>query len=229
MNKEDPYRDQAERLRQRIERKPVPVDKKEEMSPRANLHRQRKKKTNWKLKYPIIRFLVLCFILLPVSIFGVKAYLDDQRIGGAEKTEGNSSGYETIDFENKDLTEELENEELDTEIIEETEEQSSPQQIETTTHPALQSNISPDVKTPNVEDSPDDVKSQPQTVEVPATTAEEDEKVIYHTVQPKETLYRIAMKYYQSQSGIDIIKRDNHLSGNEIHTGQVLKIKASPK
>jgi LysM repeat protein len=229
MNKEDPYRDQAERLRQRIERKPVPVDKKEEMSPRANLHRQRKKKTNWKLKYPIIRFLVLCFILLPVSIFGVKAYLDDQKIGGAEKTEGDSSGYETIDFENKDLTEESESPELDNEIIEETEEQSSPKQIEITTDPVLQSNVTPDVKTPNVEDSTDDVKSQSQTVEVTGTTAEEKQQVIYHTVLPKETLYRIAMKYYHSQAGIDIIKRNNHITGNEIHTGQVLEIKDTPK
>lgn len=227
MNKEDPYRDQAERLRQRIARKPVSVDKKEEMPPRANLHRQRKKKTNWKLKYPIIRLLVLCFILLPVSIFGIKAYLDDQRIGGAEETEGNSSGYETIDFENNDFTEEIDNAELDTEIIEETEE-SSTQQLEATPNPVLQPDVITDEKTPEVDSSHDEVTPQTQKSEVPAMT-EEVEQVIYHTVQPKENLYRIAMKYYQSKSGIEIIKRDNHISGNEIHTGQKLKIKASPK
>ncbi len=49
-------------------------------------------------------------------------------------------------------------------------------------------------------------------------------KIVYHTVKPKETLFRIAMNYYHSQSGIEIIKEANDLQTNEIHTGQVLKI-----
>lgn len=58
-----------------------------------------------------------------------------------------------------------------------------------------------------------------------STTAESDEyKVVYHTVQAEETLFRIAMNYYKSQEGIALIQKWNGLNGNEISKGQVLKI-----
>ncbi|WP_433958627.1 LysM peptidoglycan-binding domain-containing protein [Cytobacillus horneckiae] len=53
---------------------------------------------------------------------------------------------------------------------------------------------------------------------------ESKEKVVYHTVKQEETMYRIAMTYYQSQNGIEKIKRANNLQSNEIHVGQVLTI-----
>ncbi|MDT9024703.1 LysM peptidoglycan-binding domain-containing protein [Rossellomorea yichunensis] len=49
-------------------------------------------------------------------------------------------------------------------------------------------------------------------------------KIVYHTVAPKETLFRIAMKYYNSQSGVERIKEWNNIQNNEIQTGQVLEI-----
>lgn len=49
-------------------------------------------------------------------------------------------------------------------------------------------------------------------------------KVVYHTVQGEETLFRIAMNYYKSQEGIALIQEWNGLNGNEISKGQVLKI-----
>ena len=50
------------------------------------------------------------------------------------------------------------------------------------------------------------------------------QSVIYHTVAANETLYRIAMKYYNSKTGIDIIKQANQLTGDNLMAGQVLKI-----
>ena len=50
------------------------------------------------------------------------------------------------------------------------------------------------------------------------------EKTTFHTVVDGETLYRIAMKYYQSKSGIEIIKQANQIKGNDIHNGQKLII-----
>ena len=50
------------------------------------------------------------------------------------------------------------------------------------------------------------------------------EKVLSHTVQPNETLFRVAMKYYNSQDGLEIIRKANNIKGNEIQAGQVLKI-----
>ncbi|MFJ7637045.1 LysM peptidoglycan-binding domain-containing protein [Peribacillus sp. NPDC097264] len=58
-----------------------------------------------------------------------------------------------------------------------------------------------------------------------ATKSEADGyKVVYHTVQAEETLFRIAMNYYKSQEGIALIQKWNGLNGNEISKGQVLKI-----
>ena len=49
-------------------------------------------------------------------------------------------------------------------------------------------------------------------------------KVVLHTVQGEETLFRISMNYYKSQEGIALIREWNGLNGNEISKGQVLKI-----
>lgn len=52
----------------------------------------------------------------------------------------------------------------------------------------------------------------------------DDYKVLLHTVQGEETLFRISMNYYKSQEGIALIREWNGLNGNEISKGQVLKI-----
>lgn len=51
-----------------------------------------------------------------------------------------------------------------------------------------------------------------------------EEKVTYHTVQQGENLFRIALKYYSSQEGVEKIRQANGLAGNEISVGQTLKI-----
>ena len=51
--------------------------------------------------------------------------------------------------------------------------------------------------------------------------------IIYHKVQPGETIFRISMKYYQSKAGIDTIKSANNLTNNDIRVGQVLTIPLS--
>ncbi|WLR50081.1 LysM peptidoglycan-binding domain-containing protein [Bacillus tianshenii] len=52
-------------------------------------------------------------------------------------------------------------------------------------------------------------------------------KVIKHTVQENENLYRISLKYYGSRKGEAIIRRANNLEGNRVEVGQVLKIPLS--
>jgi len=52
----------------------------------------------------------------------------------------------------------------------------------------------------------------------------EEAKIIYHTVQKGETLFRISMQYYKSQAGIEKIKEANGITNNEIVVGQSLKI-----
>lgn len=53
MNKEKPIRDQAERLRKRVERKSEQaVEKKESLPPRSEMHRQKQKKNQSQSKIP---------------------------------------------------------------------------------------------------------------------------------------------------------------------------------
>ncbi|MFS0764800.1 LysM peptidoglycan-binding domain-containing protein [Peribacillus phoenicis] len=68
-----------------------------------------------------------------------------------------------------------------------------------------------------------DKKKSAENVQA-AKTDKEGYKVVLHTVQGQETLFRISMNYYKSQEGIALIKEWNGLNGNEISKGQVLKI-----
>jgi len=96
MNTEEPYREQAERLKQRIEKINDQTSDVTALPPREELHRKKKKRTKWKIKYPVIRLLVLFFILLPIIVFSVISYLDGKKPNGAVKTSGDTIGYETI-------------------------------------------------------------------------------------------------------------------------------------
>ena len=99
MSKEEPYRDQAEKLKQRIEKYKEPVN--EELStlpPRSELRRHKKKKTKLKVKFPLLRLLVLFFILLPITIFSIYTYLGNKHIG-TQNTSVPAKGYETINLE----------------------------------------------------------------------------------------------------------------------------------
>lgn len=223
MNKEEPYRDQAERLRQRIQKINEKIEDSDELPPREQLHRRKKNKTKWKLKYPVIRLLALFFILLPVIIFSVISYLDGKKINGAVKTSGESVGYETINLEKTD-TKEI-NKQVKEEPAEPTQgmteipntEGNSTQENSASQNSGVNKEIS-NIKSgdKNSQTVQETKKSQP--VAAPKT------KIVYHTVQPKETLYHIAMEYYHSQTGMDIIRQANHFQGDNISAGQVLKI-----
>ncbi|MGG1675106.1 LysM peptidoglycan-binding domain-containing protein [Neobacillus sp. NRS-1170] len=221
MNKEEPYRDQAERLKQRIQKINEKIDESGDLPPREQLHRQKKKKTKWKFKYPVIRLLVLIFILLPVIIFSVISYLDGKKINSTVKTSGDSVGYETINLEKTEIEEK--NKQVDEQQMESNEvkteaantEENSTKEISTAPGPVnIDSNKSGDKNSQPIQETK---KYQP-----PAP--KKQSKIVYHTVQPKETLYHIAMEYYKSQSGMNIIRHANHFQGDKIDAGQVLKI-----
>ncbi|MDN3016671.1 LysM peptidoglycan-binding domain-containing protein [Paenibacillus sp. BSR1-1] len=221
MNKEEPYRDQAERLKQRIQKINEKIDESGDLPPREQLHRQKKKKTKWKFKYPVIRLLVLFFILLPIIIFSVISYIDGKRIGSTVKTSGDSVGYETINLEKTEIDEK--NKQADEQQMESNQvkneaaltEENSTKEISTPPRPVnIDANKSGDKNSQPIQETK---KSQP-------TAPKKTSKIVYHTVQPKETLYHIAMKYYKSQSGMNIIRQANHFQGDNINAGQVLKI-----
>ncbi|WP_312474381.1 LysM peptidoglycan-binding domain-containing protein [Neobacillus sp.] len=243
MNKEEPYRDQAERLKQRIQKineQNELIEESDHLPPREEIHRQKKKKTKWKLKYPIIRLLVLCFILLPIIILSVISYLNDGKLMKVnEKTSGGTVGYETVNFEkskkenkaNSNKSEEAKETKQDNSEIGNPEEKKEEPKVDSE-QPDANNHPNTTVQTPssnvdntNKQDSDKNSQSQTETTKSPTnTTTTKTSKIIYHKVQPQETLFKLGKKYYQSANGIDIIKKANNLKSDQIQVGQVLKI-----
>lgn len=235
MNKEKPIRDQAERLRKRVERKSEnTVEKKESLPPRSEMHRQKQKKTKVKVKYPVIRLMALFFILLPISFFSIISYLDDVK-GPLNKTL-ERAGVEMINVESQEDGKAEDQEEEDTPSYEEV---ADPEEIDVVAAgPAPSSGGDKNTpETPVVGEDKEggeiadpaspEPENEPSSTEGTATGEEvsgSSEKIIYHTVKPNETLFRVSMTYYKSQEGIPIIKKANSIQGNEIQAGQVLKI-----
>ncbi|WP_226677047.1 LysM peptidoglycan-binding domain-containing protein [Mesobacillus jeotgali] len=241
MNKEKPIRDQAERLRKRVERKSEhTVEKKESLPPRSEMHRQKQKKTKVKVKYPVIRLMALFFILLPISFFSIISYLDGTKMPLNKSLE--RAGVEMINVESRDDgkgEDQVEDQEAPS-----YEEIADPEEIDVVAAgPAPSSNgdkntaeasgDSNDKEGGNLtasaesENEPADKEDKEDTGDTGDTKPAESasgEKIVYHTVKPNETLFRVAMTYYKSQEGIPIIKKANNIQGNEIQAGQVLKI-----
>lgn len=214
MNKEEPLRDQAERLRKRIVKKeeaPNDLTAASTLPPRSNVHQQKKKRTKWKLKYPVIRLLALFFILLPIVSFSLYTINENNKNNGPEPVIGESKGnVEAVDIENKKPEEKVESKDT----IQANQEQAAAEQIE----PAeVESNLA-------VNSSNDKAATEKGNTADKSDTTETKKKTVYHKVQDEDTLFSIAMKYYNSQSGIEKIKRENGISGNEIQVGQTLRI-----
>ncbi|MBM4762154.1 LysM peptidoglycan-binding domain-containing protein [Bacillus sp. B15-48] len=237
MNKEYPYRDQAERTRKKLERKEEIRTDREELPPRNEVHRKKNgSKNSWKIQYPIIRLLVLFFILLPITIYSAYNYLN----GINEKVNIHpikSSGYEKISIENdldhsnhnqvensllpeaKNLTESIEPAPLTegNEMYESKGSLQSNQLKEIDSRDAVEKKEVSVPAAPNIQGS----ETEDRERKVEETHAEE---VIYHTVKKGENLFRISLKYYRSQEGMELIQKKNNLNGDNVQAGQVLII-----
>jgi LysM repeat protein len=230
MNKEEPYRDQAERLKQRIEKinDKQPGAVREKLPPREEVHREKRQKTKWKIKYPVIRMLVLSFILLPIIIFSIYSYLEGGKNVGPIKAGGNSSNFETINFEksspeNKEAqikNENQDNNQKDDKMDEASMDKDNESVENLPTTPESKETISE--QDPEEKSGTQDEPIQPITSQTESSVP--TSKVITHTVKSGETLYRIAINYYHSKEGINTIKEANNLKTEQINLGQVLKI-----
>nr|WP_249745405.1 LysM peptidoglycan-binding domain-containing protein [Mesobacillus boroniphilus] len=223
-------------MRKRVERKSEnTVEKKESLPPRSEMHRQKQKKTKVKVKYPVIRLMALFFILLPISFFSIISYLDGANTPLNKSLE--RAGVELINVESQEDGKVVDQEEEETPSHEEV---ADPDEIDVVAAgPAPSSSGDKNTtETPGVGEDKEGSKitdpassepeNEPSATEGTTATGEEvpgsSEKIIYHTVKPNETLFRVSMNYYKSQEGIPIIKKANNIQGNEIQAGQVLKI-----
>ncbi|WP_421379311.1 LysM peptidoglycan-binding domain-containing protein [Bacillus salacetis] len=213
----DPYRAQAEKLRQKIERvepKPEPeVEQKKTLPKRSELHQEKKK----KIKYPLIKGMLAFFVLLPILMFGIYTSLDhnqnENRSIVTEKGQLEEVTYETRDIEEKVKSGTNENEEK---TADEPAREAAPAEEP---QPAVQE------EPPSEEvDEENLVQLTEQSDTVQETKYQENVQVIEHVVKPDETLFRIAMNYYNSQAGIDKIKDWNNIETHDLEAGQVLEI-----
>ncbi|WP_456274194.1 LysM peptidoglycan-binding domain-containing protein [Bacillus sp. AK031] len=220
----DPYRAQAEKLRQKIERveyKPEPeAEQAKSLPKRSDIHQEKRK----KIKYPLIKGMLAVFVILPVLLYGLYSFLDINQAGGSAAAENGK--LEEVTYETRQTEEKvksgtnLDNEGRDLKAAESNEKDSVPESE------AEQ----PQTASSKEEESGEEVNEQDivqltdQNEAVSAAEYDEKVQVIEHIVKPQETLFRIAMNYYNSQSGIEKIKEWNNLANHDLEAGQVIKI-----
>lgn len=227
MSEVDKSQDQAEGLRTKM------IDEYKQVNgkypPRSEIHKGKDQKTKRKMKYPIIRILALFFILLPVFILSMNLYYGSQedqssteeinigedRVYVSKNQQAENQSTETIE-QKQDSAEDME-----TEAEGNTEEGNNNEVVKET---------SPTKETTEKQDEKEDVNSS--SAPNKSTQSESNEKnseeqykeIKTHKVAEGETLFSIAIKYYNSRSGEEIIRQYNNLIENEIYKGQILKI-----
>jgi len=208
--------DQAEQLRKQIEGQNKQEPDVLSLPPRSEVHKAKETKTKmkWKIKYPLIRLLALFFILLPFAILGIY-YTNDKPAVVPVKQNGS---YEPIDIENKPTPSSAPLRENASEPTS----SSAPSReniSETTASPAQSSEMESELATASRAKTVDNQMSVSRS-----NAASSEQQVITHVVQENETLFSIAMHYYETKDGMDIIKKWNHLETAQLYKGQVLQI-----
>lgn len=240
--------DQAEHLRKKVDAK---LNEEEfsvaSLPSRKEVHGKKKQKIVWKIKFPLVKLLALFFVLLPITIFAFYTYFtkDDKPVI-SKKEESSFSSEVNVDgkFDDEVMKKEEPAKDNDKDQKEkqlastnETKENKKDTEKEAESKvdkPSSESNVKsqeetkgdtnhPTQKIP-VKNEPKEPEKKPVVKPVVPDKNENTPKVIEHVVKPKETIFRIAMNYYSSQSGIEKIKQANGLTSNDIHVGQVLKI-----
>lgn len=253
MTREDPYRVQADRQKQRITR----VEKqevirsenkeKEELPPRRSLHHKKKKKKKKKQKSTAITVLAFSFIALPVILLGIHEIMTRHAGDTTVPVSGSSTQFEQIGVEQKekksatvedkdkidDADEKSSKQAADTEDQQSTDkEQKAEKEAEQKAKAEAEKEAEQKAKAEAEKKAAEEAEKKAQA-EAERKAAEEAKQkaqaeaettYIYHTVASNETLYRIAMNYYNSKSGVDIIKQANQLASDNVMVGQVLKI-----
>ena len=198
MNKDD-YENKIEEYR-----KPIKINDEEPMpntrtSRRATSAAPKKTKQKRNLLLPILFFF---FILIPVSflIYVFAFYKPDAN--------------ETTVYDNSEVQYEQNDEGTTSESDVKNADSDSDENTETPVESTEPEEL-PVEEEPPVEEAP---------VEEPVVEPIEEEPSSgkTHVVQPGETLYRIAMNYYNSPDAVEKIKSANGLSSDSISTGQTL-------
>jgi cytoskeletal protein RodZ len=243
VQKNEKENDQAVELRSRIERQKA----KSSLPKRSKVHQNKKKKSKVKIKLPMIQLLALFFILLPIGFYSLYTYFQDrplpvtksdQVVLKEEDKESIPTTATAEDLKEKESAKaeaEKEKEEAKAKAKaqqeakekakaqEEAEEKAKVQREAEAKAKAQQAAEEKAKVQQEAEEKAKKAAAEKKNVQA-AKSDKEEYKVVLHTVQGEETLFRISMNYYKSQEGIALIREWNGLNGNEISRGQVLKI-----
>ncbi|KJJ41815.1 hypothetical protein UM89_11075 [Bacillus subtilis] len=210
----------------------------ESLPTRQSVKNQREqKKKQGKTKTPLFTVLAVLFVFVPVivlvTLFYLKSHPDNRDDYEDVFIDSSQSKYEIVSKskDKKDTT--------DTEKTKETALQQESKKKSEDTKVKEPAKSTTDKKQPAVAEKEDSANKEeatagaasssqqteaPQKQQPAEPVQSEPKRVVKHTVQKKETLYRISMKYYKSRSGEETIRAYNHLNGNDVYTGQVLDI-----
>ncbi|ASS96361.1 LysM peptidoglycan-binding domain-containing protein [Peribacillus simplex] len=247
VQKNEKENDQAGELRSRIERQKA----KSSLPKRSKVHQNKKKKSKVKIKFPMIQLLALFFILLPIGFYSLYTYLQDRPVpvtksdqvvlkeedkesipttataddlkekesakAGAEKEKEEAEAKAKAEQEAEEKAKAEQEAEEKAKAEQEAEEKAKAE------HEAAEKAKAQQIADEKAKKAAAEKKKAAENVQA-AKPDKESYKVVLHTVQGEETLFRISMKYYKSQEGIALIREWNGLNGNEISKGQVLKI-----
>lgn len=233
VQKNEKENDQAGELRSRIERQKA----KSSLPKRSKVHQNKKKKSKVKIKLPMIQLLALFFILLPIGFYSLYTYFQDRPL---PVTKSDQVVLKEEDIESIPTTataEDLkEKESAKAEAEKEKEEAEAKAKAQQEAEEKVKAQREAEAKAKAQQEAAEKAKAQREAEEKAKKAAAEKKnaqaakpdkegyKVVLHTVQGEETLFRISMNYYKSQEGIALIREWNGLNGNEISKGQVLKI-----
>ncbi|WP_075617654.1 LysM peptidoglycan-binding domain-containing protein [Paenisporosarcina indica] len=205
MNKDD-YQNKIEE-----HRKPIEINSAEEPNTRKSRRtnpsvskQSKKQKRNYLL--PILFFF---FILIPVSFLIYVFVFYQPSSNGVTVVDNSQVQYEQN--EKEDVADTSPDDESTDPLASDVDPKDSEASEETTI--------------PEETTVPEDQPAAPpveQPSEVPSEPQPTSDKT--HVVQPGENLYRIALKYYPSGGGVDLIKSANNLTSDSISSGQTLII-----
>ena len=224
--------DQAEQLRVEVTatREALPFNT-SSLPSRKEVHGKKKQKIKWKIKFPLVKLLALFFVLLPITVLAIYTSLSKDNKAEVVDNEPVSysevKGFESYNKdENKSVIAEKDKEEKEEKAESSSNDDATKEDTEQVEKVEQEENSQKVDQLVTTEQEPTETPTQTTTETKVEQEVEkkEETKIIEHTVQSNETIFRIAMRYFSSQDGIDIIKQYNGLSGNEIRVGQVLKI-----
>ncbi|WP_281202314.1 LysM peptidoglycan-binding domain-containing protein [Cytobacillus kochii] len=237
MNREASYREKAKRDRQRLQK----VNVSEELAMAEISSTKEKQTLDKKLDYPLIRLLAAFFIMVPIvalSVYYLVPMLADQSSTSAEKedfeTVGISNNSNNGSSQNVAAAPDDKEEEKEEQEKEKAAEEAKLKEQEEAERKKQEEEKKAKEEAAKKEKEEAEKKAREEAAqkekELAEQKAKEEEakkqatKVVQHTVQSQETMYRIAMNYYKSPDGIAKIKAANNLPSEEIYVGQVLRI-----